>query len=105
MIKKLSKNNDYRDLIKSCPSGVIDDIYKIEYYIQGYTDVIEATFTNKETFLEVILPSSDLQELPNGVLMRRAYYKTSDSSFPDGEFLLFPLLSCPASSSQRRKRS
>lgn len=88
MIRRIQRTSDLRDLIKSCPSGVIDDIYKIEYYIQGYGDTVEAEFTKKGTMLEVILPTSLLEELPNGVLMRRAYYKTTDSSFPDGEYNL-----------------
>lgn len=88
MIRRIKRGSDLRDLIKSCPSGVIDDIYKIEYYIQGYGDTVEAQFTKKGTMLEVILPTSLLEELPNGVLMRRAYYKTTDSSFPDGEYNL-----------------
>ena len=88
MIRRIQRTSDLRDLIKSCPSGVIDDIYKIEYYIQGYGDTVEAQFTKKGTMLEVILPTSLLEELPNGVLMRRAYYKTTDSSFPDGEYNL-----------------
>ena len=88
MIRRIKRSSDLRDLIKSCPSGVIDDIYKIEYYIQGYGDTVEAEFTKKGTMLEVILPTSLLEELPNGVLMRRAYYKTTDSSFPDGEYNL-----------------
>lgn len=88
MIKRLSKHNDLKDLIKSCPSGVIDDIYAIEYYIQGHNETIQGTFTKKETMLEVILPSSDLETLPNGILMRRAYYKVIDASYPDGYYNL-----------------
>ena len=88
MIKRLSKHCDLKDLIKSCPSGVIDDIYAIEYYIQGYNTVIQANFTKKETMLEVIIPSTDLETLPNGILMRRAYYKVLDASYPDGYYNL-----------------
>jgi len=88
MIKRLSKHNDYKDIIKSCPSGVIDDIYAIEYYIQGYNTVIQANFTKKGTMLEVIIPSTDLETLPNGILMRRAYYKVLDASYPDGYYNL-----------------
>ena len=88
MIRRISKHNDLKDLIKSCPSGVIDDIYAIEYYIQGYNTVIQASFTKKETMLEVILPSIDLETLPNGILMRRAYYKVVDASYPDGYYNL-----------------
>jgi hypothetical protein len=88
MIKRLSKHNDYKDIIKSCPSGVIDDIYAIEYYIQGYNTVIQANFTKTGDVLEVILPSSDLETLPNGILMRRAFYKVLDASYPDGYYNL-----------------
>lgn len=88
MIRRLNKHSDLKDLIKSCPSGVIDDIYAIEYYIQGYNTVIQANFTKKETMLEVIIPSTDLETLPNGILMRRAYYKVLDASYPDGYYNL-----------------
>ena len=88
MIRRISKKNDLKDIIKSCPSGVIDDIYKIEYYIQGYTTTIEATFSKVNKVLEVILPTEDLQTLPNGILMRKAYYKVVDSSYPDGYYNL-----------------
>lgn len=88
MIRRLNKHSDLKDLIKSCPSGVIDDIYAIEYYIQGYNTVIQANFTKTGDVLEVILPSSDLETLPNGILMRRAYYKVLDASYPDGYYNL-----------------
>ena len=88
MIRRISKKNDLRDLIKSCPSGVIDDIYAIDYYIQGYNETIQGTFEKKGDILEVILPSTDLETLPNGILMRRAYYKVLDSSYPDGYYNL-----------------
>ena len=88
MIRRISKHCDLKDIIKSCPSGVIDDIYAIEYYIQGYNTVIQANFTKKETMLEVIIPSTDLETLPNGILMRRAFYKVLDASYPDGYYNL-----------------
>ena len=88
MIRRISKHNDLKDLIKSCPSGVIDDIYAIEYYIQGYNTVIQANFTKTGEVLEVILPSVDLETLPNGILMRRAFYKVLDASYPDGYYNL-----------------
>ena len=88
MIRRISKNNDLKDLIKSCPSGVIDDIYSIKYYIQGYNVEVEATFTKVGEHLEVILPTSLLETLPNGILMRKAFYKVVDSSYPDGYYNL-----------------
>ena len=88
MIRKIQTTNDLLDVIKSCPSGVIDDIYKIEYYIQGFDTVYEAKFTKEGDCLKVVLPSSELEKLENGILMRRAYYKVSDSSYPDGYYNL-----------------
>ena len=88
MIRKIQTTNDLLDVIKSCPSGVIDDIYKIEYYIQGFDTVYEAKFTHEGDCLKVVLPSSELEKLENGILMRRAYYKVSDSSYPDGYYNL-----------------
>ena len=88
MIRRLNKHSDLKDLIKSCPSGVIDDIYSIEYYIQGYNTVIQENFTKTGDMLEVIIPSTDLETLPNGILMRRAYYKVLDASYPDGYYNL-----------------
>ena len=88
MIRRIQITNDLLDVIKSCPSGVIDDIYKIEYYIQGFDTVYEAKFTHDGDCLKVVLPSSELEKLENGILMRRAYYKVSDSSYPDGYYNL-----------------
>ncbi len=88
MIRRIQTTNDLLDVIKSCPSGVIDDIYKIEYYIQGFETVYDAEFTNEGDYLKVVLPSSELEKLESGILMRRAYYKVSDSSYPDGYYNL-----------------
>ena len=88
MIRRIQITNDLLDVIKSCPSGVIDDIYKIEYYIQGCNTVYDAKFTKEGDCLKVVLPSSELEKLENGILMRRAYYKVSDSSYPDGYYNL-----------------
>ena len=88
MIRRISKHNDLKDIIKSCPSGVIGDIYAIQYYVQGNNVVIEPSFTDQGTYLEVILPSSELELLPNGILMRRAFYKVLDASYPDGYYNL-----------------
>ena len=88
MIRRIQITNDLLDVIKSCPSGVIDDIYKIEYYIQGFDTVYEAEFTHDGDCLKVVLPSSELEKLESGILMRRAYYKVSDSSYPDGYYNL-----------------
>ena len=89
MIRRISKNNDLMDLIKSCPSGVIDDITEIRYFISGHPETeIVAAFKKVGNHLEAILPTSDLATLSNGVLMRRALYKVTDSSYPDGYYNL-----------------
>ena len=89
MIRRISKKNDLKDLIKSCPSGVIDDITEIRYFISGHPETeIVATFEKVGSHLEAILPTSDLATLSNGVLMRRALYKVTDSSYPDGYYNL-----------------
>lgn len=89
MIRRISKNNDLKDLIKSCPSGVIDDITEIRYFISGHPETeIVATFEKVGSHLEAILPTSDLATLGNGVLMRRAFYKVSDPAYPDGYYNL-----------------
>lgn len=88
MIRRVSKNCDLRDYIKSCPSGVVDDIYKIEYYIQGHNVVIDCSFTKVGDTLDVVIPTSQLQLLPNGILMRRCFYKVVDTSYPDGYYNL-----------------
>lgn len=88
MIRRVSKHNDLKDIIKSCPSGVIDDIYSIQYYIQGHNVVIDAEFTRVGDCLQAILPTNQLELLPNGILMRRAFYKVIDSSYPDGYYNL-----------------
>ena len=89
MIRRISKSNDLKDLIKSCPSGVIDDITEIRYFISGHPETeIVATFEKVGSHLEAILPTSDLATLSNGVLMRRALYKVTDSSYPDGYYNL-----------------
>ena len=87
MIRRISKKNDLRDLIKSCPTGVIDDIHTIKYFIAGQPDdEYEATFTKTGNMLEVILPSSELEQLSSGLLMRRALYSVEDPSYPDGHY-------------------
>ena len=89
MIRRISKVNDLKDIIKSCPSGVIDDITSIKYFIQGHPETeIEAEFEKVGTHLEAILPTSALETLSNGILMRRALYKVEDSSYPDGYYNL-----------------
>ena len=88
MIRRISKHNDLRDIVRSCPSGVIDDIYSIKYYIQGYDEEIEVEFSKVGRQLEVIIPTSKLELLPNGILMRRAYYRVADTSYPDGYYNL-----------------
>lgn len=89
MIRRISKNNDLKDLIKSCPSGVIDDITEIRYFISGQPQTeIVADFEKVGNHLEAILPTSDLETLSNGVLMRRAFYKVSDPAYPDGYYNL-----------------
>ena len=88
MIRRISKHNDLKDIIKSCPSGVIDDIYAIEYYIQGNNVTITASFTKVGNELVVVLPTSQLELLPNGILMRRAFYKVVDTTYPDGYYNL-----------------
>ena len=89
MIRRISKNNDLKDLIKSCPSGVIDDITEIRYFISGHPETeIVAAFKKVGNHLEAILPTSDLATLSNGVLMRRALYKVVDAAYPDGQYNL-----------------
>ena len=89
MIRRISKNNDLKDLIKSCPSGVIDDITEIRYFISGHPETeIVAAFKKVGNHLEAILPTSDLATLGNGVLMRRALYKVVDAAYPDGQYNL-----------------
>jgi hypothetical protein len=89
MIRRIAKTNDLKDLIKSCPSGVIDDITEIRYFISGHPETeIVATFEKVGSHLEAILPTSELSTLSNGVLMRRALYKVSDPAYPDGYYNL-----------------
>ena len=89
MIRRIAKTNDLKDLIKSCPSGVIDDITEIRYFISGHPETeIVATFEKVGSHLEAILPTSELSTLGNGVLMRRALYKVSDPAYPDGYYNL-----------------
>ena len=89
MIRRIAKQNDLKDLIKSCPSGVIDDITEIRYFISGHPETeIVAAFKKVGNHLEAILPTSDLATLSNGVLMRRALYKVVDAAYPDGQYNL-----------------
>lgn len=85
MIRRISKNNDLIDYIKSYPKNVIDNVYELRYYIYGKdTQYITPTFTKKGDILEVVIPTSQLQTLTNdGVLYRKAFYKESDVRFPD----------------------
>ena len=87
MIRRISKNNDLRDLIKSIPGDVVDSVYDIRYYIQGQEGVeLDENFTCSNGIITVNLPKEDLQLLPNGILMRKALYRVVDSSYPDGYY-------------------
>ena len=87
MIKRISKSNDMADIIMSYPTGIIDYIHTIKYYILGDENrVITSSFERQGDAIKVILPSSELLKLKDGVLYRKAYYTVTDSSYPDGKY-------------------
>ena len=89
MIRRISKNNDYLDIVMGCPTGILDDIYSIRYFISGHPEKeIEAIFERSSRYLEVVLPSSDLKTLGNGILVRKSLYKKKNDSYPDGYYNL-----------------
>ena len=89
MIRRISKNNDYLDIVRGCPTGILDDVYSIKYFISGHPETeIEATFERSSRYLEVVLPSSDLKTLGNGILVRKSLYKKANDSYPDGYYNL-----------------
>jgi len=88
MIRRITRNNDYKDIIKSCPEGVIDYVYRVDYYVSGHPEVfVELTPVRVGEHLEVVISTEALANLTyNGVLMRRAYYSQIDPDYPDDSY-------------------
>ena len=89
MIRRIQKNNDLVDYIKSYPKEVIGNVYELRYYIYGNdTQYITPTFVRKGDILEVAIPTSQLQTLGDGILYRKALYKEPETRFPDNYYNL-----------------
>ena len=89
MIRRITKNNDLKDIIRSIPSDVINNIEEVRYYVYGYEDkFIAPEFTQEGDILKVIIPAEDLDTLPDGLLYRQCFYTKNDEDYPDGEYNL-----------------
>ena len=89
MIRRITKNNDLKDIIKSIPSDVINNIEEVRYYVYGYENkFIAPEFTQEGDILKVIIPAEDLKTLPDGLLYRQCLYNKDDVDYPDGVYNL-----------------
>ena len=89
MIRRITKNNDLKDIIRSIPSDVINNIEEVRYYVYGYENkFIAPEFTREGDILKVIIPAEDLDTLPDGLLYRQCFYTKNDEDYPDGEYNL-----------------
>ena len=89
MIRRITKNNDLKDIIRSIPSEVINNIEQVRYYVYGYEDkFIAPEFTQEGDILKVIIPAEDLETLPDGLLYRQCFYNKNDADYPDGVYNL-----------------
>ena len=89
MIRRITKNNDLKDIIRSIPSDVINNINEVRYYVYGYEDkFIAPEFTQEGDILKVIIPAEDLETLPDGLLYRQCFYTKNDVDYPDGVYNL-----------------
>ena len=89
MIRRITKNNDLKDIIRSIPSDVINNINEVRYYVYGYEDkFIAPEFTQEGDILKVIIPAEDLETLPDGLLYRQCFYNKDDADYPDGVYNL-----------------
>ena len=89
MIRRITKNNDLKDIIRSIPSDVINNIEQVRYYVYGYEDkFIAPEFTQEGDILKVIIPAEDLDTLPDGLLYRQCFYTKNDEDYPDGVYNL-----------------
>ena len=89
MIRRITKNNDLKDIIRSIPSEVINNIEEVRYYVYGYEDkFIAPEFTQEGDILKVIIPAEDLETLPDGLLYRQCFYNKDDADYPDGVYNL-----------------
>ena len=89
MIRRITKNNDLKDIIRSIPSDVINNIEEVRYYVYGYENkFIAPEFTQEGDILKVIIPAEDLETLPDGLLYRQCFYNKDDADYPDGVYNL-----------------
>ena len=89
MIRRITKNNDLKDIIRSIPSEVINNINEVRYYVYGYENkFIAPEFTQEGDILKVIIPAENLDTLPDGLLYRQCFYTKNDEDYPDGEYNL-----------------
>lgn len=89
MIRRITKNTDLKDIIRSIPSDVINNIEQVRYYVYGYENkFIAPEFTQEGDILKVIIPAEDLKTLPDGLFYRQCLYNKDDVDYPDGEYNL-----------------
>ena len=89
MIRRITKNNDLKDIIRSIPSEVINNINEVRYYVYGYENkFIAPEFTREGDILKVIIPAENLETLPDGLLYRQCFYNKNDEDYPDGVYNL-----------------
>ena len=89
MIRRITKTCDLKDIIRSIPPDVINNIEQVRYYVYGYENkFIAPEFTQEGDILKVIIPAEDLETLPDGLLYRKCFYNKEDADYPDGVYNL-----------------
>ena len=87
MIKRLSKNNDFKDFIVGCNQEVIKGVKVIKYYIDGKKDLmLDSEFKVIGDSIQVFLDREKLQTLSDGVLCRRVECEFASSRFADDSY-------------------
>ena len=87
MIKRLSKNNDFKDFIVGCNQEVIKGGKVIKYYIDGKKDLmLDSEFKVIGDSIQVFLDREKLQTLSDGVLCRRVECEFASSRFADDSY-------------------
>ena len=87
MIKRLSKNNDFKDFIVGCNQEVIKGVKVIKYYIDGKKDLmLDSEFKVIGDSIQVFLDREKLQTLSDGILCRRVECEFASSRFADDSY-------------------
>lgn len=87
MIRRILKNQDYKDILVETRPDVMENIHDISYFVEGREDVeVHPVYEKDEQTVTVCLSSEDLNGLEDGVLYRKLSYWVNDDRYPDGKY-------------------